>query len=205
MIISLNKQSITIPGEHGEAPQILKNGEICQFDDKVQDGDHIVVVKGKDGGQPIVQLKDLLDGSPQKTVKINGQPFTIYAQITVNGVSAILDQSISDRNQIVCKFPETIEAMLGLLQLQTELAYLRPFHVIIDGKQTFIPELSGKLYRNGLESKPSSSYEHLDEITIVKKKQPTAKDLAAIKHLILSQSIPVSFNGKKIMIKKKVF
>ena len=50
----------------------------------------------------------------------------------------------------------------------------------------------------------SSSYEHLDELTIEKKKQPTVRELAEIKQVILSQSIPVSFNGKQIVLTKKI-
>ena len=83
MIISLNGQTITIPGEHGEAPTIMQNGIACSLDDPVENGDHLVVIQGKNGKQPEGYIKDLLDGLPQKTVHINGKPITVFAKFPV--------------------------------------------------------------------------------------------------------------------------
>ena len=94
--------------------------------------------------------------------------------------------------------------MLKDLHLQTELETLRPFRINLNGKETFIPPFSGKLYRNGIEVKQSSSFEHLDELLITEKIKPTVKKLAEIKHIMLSQSIPVTFNGKPIVISKEI-
>ena len=116
----------------------------------------------------------------------------------------LLISIVSDRDTIQCQFPETIEEMLKDLHLQTELETLRPFRIKLNGKETFIPPFSGKLYRNGIEVKQSSSFEHLDELLITEKIKPTVKKLAEIKHIMLSQSIPVTFNGKPIVISKEI-
>jgi cell division protein FtsA len=204
MIISLNNQTITIPGSYGEAPLITRNNISCSLEDPVENEDHLVVIQGKDGELPKVYIKDLLDGLPEKTVTINGKPYTFTAKITCNGLSATADKLISDRDQIECKFPESIEALLTMLNLQRELEQCRPFRVKLNGRETFIPPFSGKVYRNGIEVKLSNSYEHLDELTIENKKQPTVRELAEIKQVILSQSMPVSFNGKQIIVTKKL-
>jgi cell division protein FtsA len=204
MIITLNNHTITIPGGYGEAPLMMKNEVPCSLDDPIENEDHIVVIRGKNGKVPEVYIKDLLDGLPEKTVTINGKPYTFTAKITCNGLSATTDRLISDRDRIECKFPESIEALLTTLNLQSELEKCRPFRVKLNGKETFIPPFSGKLYRNGIEVKLSTSYEHLDALTIENKKQPTVRELAEIKQVILSQSIPVSFNGKQIVITKRL-
>ena len=52
--------------------------------------------------------------------------------------------------------------------------------------------------------KSSNSFEHLDEIIIENKKLPSVLELAEMKQVILSQSIPVSFNGKQIDLTKNL-
>jgi cell division protein FtsA len=202
MIIALNGKSITIPGGHGEAPTILCNGVLCSLDDPIGHEDHLEVIPGKDGEQPEVLIKDLLDGLPQKTVYINGEPYTVFAKISCNGLPTTIDKQICDRDRIECILPGSIESLLTELNLHSELNQLRPFRVNLNGKETFLPPFSGKLFRNGLEIKLSNSYEHLDEITIENKKQPSVRELAEIKKVMLSQSIPVSYNGKKIVLSK---
>jgi cell division protein FtsA len=204
LIITLNGQTITIPGSHGEAPLLLKNDVICSLDDLVKNEDHLTAIKGEDGIQPKVYIHDLLDEIPEKTVKINGMTHTIYAKIFCNGKLSSPEYIVSDRDTIQCQFPETIEEMLKDLHLQTELETLRPFRINLNGKETFIPPFSGKLYRNGIEVKLSSSFEHLDELLITEKIKPTVKKLAEIKQIMLSQSIPVRFNGKQIVITKDI-
>ena len=52
--------------------------------------------------------------------------------------------------------------------------------------------------------KLSGGFDHLDELTIEKKKQPTVKELAEIKQVILSQSLPVTFNDEKVVVTKRI-
>ena len=198
------EQSITIPGGHGTAPIIMRNGEDCSLDDPVAHEDHLKVIPGNDGEQPEVSIKDLLDGLPQKTVYINGKSYTVHAKIFCNGLPTTIDKQIFDRDQIESNLPETIEDLLKALNLQSEINQLHPFRVNLNGKETFLPPFSGKIFRNGIKVKGSNSYEHLDEITIENKKQPTVLELAEMKQVILSQSIPVSFNGKQIVLSKKL-
>ncbi len=204
MIISLNGKAITFPGGFGGAPIMTKNGNPCSLDDTVQTGDNLVVIKGEDGRVPHVTLNDLLDGFPQKVVKINSVSYTVQARITCNGLPAVQTQIIQDRDKIECLLPGTIEELLTELGLQQELMKLRPFRIHLDGKDTFFPLFSGKLFRNGMEVKLTNSYNHLDELIIENKRPLTVREIAETKQLILSQSIPVTFNGKKVILTKLV-
>lgn len=204
LIVSLNGKTITIPGGLGGEPTITKNGSSCSLDDSVATGDHITVMKGENGQEPYVQLKELLDGFPLRTVKINGQSYTIQANIVCNGLPADSEQIIHDRDQIECIFPRTIEDLLVELGLQKKLLKLRPFRIQLNGKDTFFPQFSGKLFRNGLEVKLTSGYSHLDELLIEDKSPLTVRQLAETKQVILSQSIPVIFNGKEMTVTKMI-
>lgn len=203
-IVTLNGHSITIPGSYGEAPILLKNNMPCSLDDSIENEDHLIVIKGKDGNPPTVLIKELLDEIPEKTIKINDQVYTIHAKITCNGKITSPEHRISDRDEIQCEFPSTIEELLKELNLQNNIATLRPFRINLNGKETFIPPFSGKLFRNGIEVKLSSSFEHLDELRIQEKIKPTIKKLAEIKQIMISQSIPVTYNGKPLLLTKQI-
>ncbi len=82
--ISLNGQALTIPGTYGKEPTIMKNGEECELNDIVHDGDQLTVEKGADGTQTAVKIKDLLDEVPQKTAIINGEKYPIQMTVMRN-------------------------------------------------------------------------------------------------------------------------
>lgn len=203
-IVTLNGKNITIPGGHGEAPVILRNGNPCSFDGEIESGDQLFVEKGKDGQKAELQIKELIDEIPNKEIKINEEHYSLSATITCNGRVAPSDKFVEDRDAIECKIPETVEEMLISLNLLEIIAEIRPFRVKINGKETFIPPFSGKLYRNGKEINPHNSFEHCDHLIIEKKKSPTIRELADLKQMMLEQNIPVSFNGKRVQLSKPI-
>ncbi len=203
-MVTVNGQIITIPGSLGDTPTILQNGSPCSFDDEIKSGDKLFVEKGKDGQKADVKIKDLIDEIPFKTIKVNAINYTITATLTCNGRAASPEDDIEDNDIIECKLPETVEEMIISLGLHELLAEIRPFRVQIDRKESFIPSFSGTLYRNGIEIKPHNSFEHCDEIIIGKKANPTVKALAEHKQFMLTQNIPVSFNGKQIHLTKPI-
>ncbi|MDZ5472549.1 cell division protein FtsA [Bacillus sp. 31A1R] len=204
MIISLNGQSITIPGQHGTPPTLLKNGLPCSLDDEIENGDQLSVTKGIDGEKTILKINDLIDEIPHKKLTINEDVFTVSPQLLCNGFPVSPDKLIEDRDEIICKNPDSIEELLVSLHLQAFLSELKPFRIKINEKETFIPPFSGRILRNGLEVKPHHSYDDGDIITIEKKKNPTVQELADIKQIILQYSIPVLFNGQEISLSKTI-
>ncbi|TKC15846.1 cell division protein FtsA [Robertmurraya kyonggiensis] len=204
MIVTLNGQQITIPGEHGGPPKLLKNESICSLDDEVQNGDQLTVVSGADGEKNTLQIKELLDEVPRKTVSINGEEYQITTTITQNGKVVSPDVLIEDRDSIECKIPETIDEVLISLNLRDLVQSLKPFRVTLDHKETFLPTFSGRLFRNGMEVKLHSSFEHLDEIVVEKKRPITVRELAEKKQMMLNHTLPVFFNGQELELKKTI-
>ncbi|WP_102275841.1 cell division protein FtsA [Cytobacillus massiliigabonensis] len=204
LIVSLNGQNITIPGGHGDPPVILRNGQISSLDSEIENGDQLQIEKGKDGQRAELQIKDLIDEIPKREVKINEKEYSIEAAITCNGKAVSAEKPVEDRDVIECCMPETIEDMLITLNLDEHIIQSRPFRVNINGKETFIPAFSGKVYRNGIEVKLHNNFEHKDHITIEKKTMPTAKEIAEVKQIMLSHTIPISFNGENIHLHKPI-
>lgn len=202
LIVTVNGQTVTVPGTYGQPPFITKNGIPVSLDDSVQDGDKIIVEKGKDGKPAAIQLKELIDELPRKTVIINGELYEVKATVYQNGQAASLDNNVNDRDVIEVKMPETIAALLAELHLSHLLQAAAPFTVYINGAATEIKPFSGALYKNRIEAKPSSSFEDGDVIEIISRMTPTVRELAEAKQIRLIHSIPVRFNGEFVTLSK---
>ena len=59
-MITVNERQITVPGEHGKPPVIMKNGVEASLDHPINNGDEISIIKGKDGAHAVVKLKNFL-------------------------------------------------------------------------------------------------------------------------------------------------
>lgn len=202
MFVTFNGTSITLPGQYGQPPILLKNGAPCSLDDHIENGDQLFVEKGTDGERSVISISELIDESPTKQIDINGKEYNFKAKIICNGKLAEATQLINDRDTIQLQFPNTIEELLQCLNLTNLLRQLRPFRLIVNGKETYYPSFSGKLYRNGVEARIQSSFENGDSISIHHPKLPTVLDVAEVNQYILKQTLPVTFDDQEILLKK---
>ncbi|MFA1820290.1 hypothetical protein ACDX78_08915 [Virgibacillus oceani] len=82
-IVLVNSNSITLPGEIGEAPAILLNNEKTNVDRVIQHGDEITIQKGMDGKDLKVSLEELL-GIPPLNITFNGDSTPLHVHYYVN-------------------------------------------------------------------------------------------------------------------------
>jgi len=204
MIVSLNGKNVTIPGIHGQAPVLLRNGSPCSFDDEVHGGDELTVIKGKDGTKTVLTLHDLIGEVPKKAVMINGSKHEVSSVLTCNGLPAPMSKEVEDRDQITFEMPVTIEDLLKELNLAEILNEVRPFTITIDGKVTKIPAFTGKVYLNGIESSIKQPFEHLDDIRFERSSQPNISSAAEMLNLKVSETLPVFFNGQELLLAKQL-
>ncbi|MEH7886027.1 cell division FtsA domain-containing protein [Bacillus sp. JJ1609] len=204
MIVSLNGKNVTIPGNHGQPPVLLRNGEACAFDDEVQGGDELTVIKGEDGAKTDLTLHYLIGEVPKKAVMINGSKHEVSSVLTCNGLLAPMSKEVEDRDQITFDMPVTIEDLLKELNLAEILNEVRPFTITMDGKVTKIPAFTGKVYLNGIESSIKQPFEHLDDIRFERSSQPNISTAAEMLDLKVSESLPVFYNGKELLLAKQL-
>ena len=202
MMITLNNQDITIPGNYGSQPILQKNGINCSLNDQIQHGDFITVERGSDGAAATIKIQDLLDEAPTKEVFVNGKKYVVNAMITQNGNETSLNSFVKDHDVIICKYPETICEMFKLLNQIEELALLKPFKIEVNGRTEEIKQFSGKILKNGQEVSSSSRFHHDDSITIQRDLQPTCENLAEIINLPLEKKNQVTYHGQEIILKK---
>ncbi|WP_400242828.1 pilus assembly protein PilM [Niallia sp. JL1B1071] len=204
MIVTINKQKITIPGSHGKGPTILRKGMPCSLEDTVEDGESLTVYRGKDGEQAIVQIKDLIDTASDKNIIINHKSYTIHSKIICNGVAISNDYQIEDKDIIVYHADTTIHEALKSLHLTHLIDELQPFQLLINGKETILPAFSGKIIKNGLPCRLSQLFEHNDQIILEKRITPTVQELTERKQILMYQVLPVYFNDQKITLTKQL-
>lgn len=203
-IVHVNGQSITIPGVHGSAPNLLLNNQPASIDDAIVANDQIFVEKGKDGTPSDVLIKELLDDIPRKTVIINQTKYVIEAVIKKNGVVVSSEDTIDDHDEIICKLPDTIESLIKALSLHQLLNQLQPFTIYLNDKAYSLNKFSGKILKNGIDVRLSSSFEDGDVIQIESASIPTLGEIADVLNIKLFNTIPVSFNGNIVNLKKNV-
>lgn len=204
IIVSLNEKDITIPGHYGLPPTLMKNGVPCSLDDIIENGDVLFVEKGQDGERTTLSIGELMDDIPMKEVEINGKTYKVEPTFFCNGKMVQSNYVLNDRDSIHFQFPKTLEDLFHCLNLIHFIEELRPFHLTINGKETFFPSFSGTLYRNGVETRLQSSFENRDQITLQLKQDITVQDLANANQYILTQTMPVTFNNQEILLKKTI-
>jgi cell division protein FtsA len=204
MIVSVNGQSITLPGKHGNAPAIVKNGEKCGIDQHIQNGDRIRVTRGENGETPEIMISDLIESQPEINLTINGKPHSFEMNIIVNGKPSAIDVMVRDRDKIEVEPLPSVETSLKRTGHEDLLQSLRIFHVTINEKETFIPAFSGRITVNGRETKLSSGVKNGDTIELKKTEVPTLKMIMDKKQVKLNDTITVFFNDQELELSKQV-
>lgn len=204
MIVSLNGKNVTIPGNHGQPPVLLRNGSPCAFDDEVHGGDELTVIKGEDGTQTDLTLHELIGEVPKKAVMINGNKHEVSAVLTCNGLPVPMSKEVEDRDQITFEMPGTIEDLLRYLNLAEILNEVRPFSITIDGQTMYIPSFTGKVFLNGMESSTKQSFDHLDNLRFEKSSQPLLAKAVEMMNLNVIESLPIFFNRQKLVLEKEL-
>ncbi|MDQ0231077.1 cell division protein FtsA [Metabacillus malikii] len=205
LMVNVNGNAITIPGEQGYPPIIKKNNKHVSIEDEIHHGDIITIEKGQDGKSNQPTLASIVDIVPTKTVTVNGQSYSVNPTFTINQQPVKdLDILINDRDNITCSIPNTIEELLQEIQFTVSLANLKPFSIEIDGKVHHLQTFSATLNKNGLPTTKDAKLEDGDVLFVHETKAPTLNELINETTFTVSQSIPVIFNGESITLERPV-
>ncbi|MGM0874937.1 MAG: cell division protein FtsA [Bacillota bacterium] len=204
LMVEVNGQAITIPGEHGTPPIIKKNNLICSLEDEIKHGDMIVVEKGNDGLSPNIPISTILDVIPSKTISVNGEKYTVHATVLLNSKEVSLEEILSDRDKVTCSIPSTIKEFLTKVGMDNELAKIKPFSIELDDSMLPLNQFSGKLYKNGLVTSKDAKLDTGDILVLKATEKPSLHELVTEANLGLSQSLLITFNGKSFLLEKSM-
>ncbi|WP_370621815.1 cell division protein FtsA [Bacillus sp. JCM 19034] len=148
-MITVQGRLISIPGEHGTPPLILKNGQPTSLDDPLKPKDCLTVEKGQDGQEATITIKELIEDEPIMTVYVNEKPVSLKATIKRNGQMASLSENVEDRDYITI---EQIATMKDLLQhCGYSLAMFESFTLKVNNKHISLNQHIPHITVNGIK------------------------------------------------------
>ncbi|MRX72726.1 cell division protein [Bacillus lacus] len=202
LFAELNNQRIALPGSHGKPPEIIKNGKASSLDELVKHGDVIKLKSGDNGEAPAVTVREAADLDPHRFYTINEQRIQIFPEVIINGNKSSLDEIVKDRDQIICKYPETVGDVLkeaGMSSLEAD----KVFRLYINGKAAEFEQFSRRLLKNGLPASPASKAEHNSVIEYQKHTQPNTQEIAELLGSPLYKRMDIFFDDQPISLQKE--
>ncbi|MEJ8543976.1 cell division protein FtsA [Brevibacillus borstelensis] len=201
--LTVNGRMKMIPGGHGTAPVILKNGEPSGLDSPIAEGDRIVAEAGQDGEDAKAQVVDLMDKLDTLELTVNNQPLSLGPIALVNGLPHPLDADLADRSEVFIRLPRTVEEVLGesgMLSTTADEA-VETIQFSVNGREYALSSVQKIVEINGKAAALSDFVRPGDEL--VYREEPT--ELPAIRDVIppeewVQESISVSFNGTPVSI-----
>ncbi|WP_255298497.1 cell division protein FtsA [Brevibacillus dissolubilis] len=118
MSLTVNGRMKIIPGGHGTAPQITKNGEPAALDTTLANDDVIHVIPGENGQNAKATITDVIDTVDTLDLTFNGEPLSLGPVAFVGGVAQPFDTLLQDRSDVEIRLPRTISEVMwqaGLL------------------------------------------------------------------------------------------
>lgn len=202
-MVSINNQTITLPGTHGTPPKIKRNNKPLRVDDLIEHNDTLVVDRGEDGHEPHVTLHDIIGDVQPFTLYFNDKPYQVTPKITINKKAANLEAVLNDGDRI-----EMVDHIdLGTWLNQSEFHYLahepEVFAIYLDDKFIPLEVYSEKLLINHQPASLETKLKPGDRIFYNPLQKVTKEVLTKALKLPLSEEINITFNNEPVTIKKE--
>ena len=197
--VTVNNQSIFIPGEHGTPSLILLNNKEATTKSIIRSGDEIQIILGNDGKPGEATVQDLLDAALFKRITINEVTYSLEPKVFVNGVNVKYDLKLQDRDVIKIEVANTDEQALLFSHQKYVVKSFEPFKISFDGKTVYLPQFTNELLLNSMPSKLSAAIHDGDKITFNQLVRPTVQHL--IDYLPIPQrDITVTFQEELVTL-----
>ncbi|MFD2630491.1 cell division protein FtsA [Oceanobacillus kapialis] len=197
VMVSVNGQDVTIPGQFGQAPQIIVNGESSNVERSIQNNDHVHVTKGEDGLPAQLTLEELIGDLPSKVIYFNNQPVKHYANYYVNDKKQAKTYVVKDRDKIIFDQELLVKDFLHFIG-KDKLQQTNTFSIYVNKEQVKLPMGETKVLVNHKQVNVEHILHNQDKLAIEPAKTPLVSDLFTVLEKEASKTIHVSFNGQPI-------
>ncbi|WP_100405136.1 cell division protein FtsA [Bacillus solitudinis] len=205
-MVTIEERLISIPGEHGKPPKILKNAEPTSLDAPLKAGDYLLVERGEHGRQASITLMELVGDIPTLNLTINQQSYSLPAQIIRNGTSVAPQEEVQERDTISLRLPKTIRDTF--IQLNLSLESFLTYSLTVNEKEVIVPSSKKSLFKNGSPARLDDTITNFDRLEWQTSGEttnlPTVLDLLKVLKIRASTSISIFFNDKPITIEKSL-
>lgn len=200
--ITINDQDVTLPGEHGKAPEIYVNGKKQSLTTHIQNGDQISLEKGSDGKNPHVTVEQIMDTSFEQTLYVNEHKYQIEPRFLVNGVQQDKRYIIQDNDTIIYETCKTIGDFFDNNRSE-KIQTTEPFILYVNHRKVELEKGRTQLFLNGKKATHNQTLNQHDHLTIQSGKDPAVSDLLEKLDEKYWHHIQISFNGRSFTMKKQ--
>ncbi|MBB4824289.1 cell division protein FtsA [Sporosarcina luteola] len=203
MSVTVNSQTVFIPGEHGTPSILLVNGKPASTKDLLSNGDQIQLKRGENGADAFAAIGDLVGDIPPKRVTFNGKDRTVSPIILCNGKEASLETALHDRDEITVIQKETLKDLIDVWG-EVPASNQQPFKLLVNQKSIQTKySLKTSYLVGGRPVSESYTIKNGDSIRTEQPKLPTIEQMAQEAGVQLHDHATVEFNGKRVNIRKK--
>lgn len=205
MSVTMNGQTIHIPGEMGSPTVILINGQVASMKTLIKSGDHIELIVGQDGKNAQATAADLVDVAVDKNIVVNGKHHSLKSSLLINGVTSELSSQLAEGDVLFLTTSTSLKDLLQQLALSEFLNVAEPNTYWINEQKIPLPQFSPQLLVNGL----SVTFDYLiqdgDEITALQPKAPSLQNLVDQMNMNIINRCEVSFERETISLEKPLY
>ncbi|NEU29972.1 cell division protein FtsA [bacterium LRH843] len=203
MMVTVQGRLISVPGEHGKPPTLLKNSKPTSLDEPLSANDELVALQGESGKHAEACVYDLIGDMPKLTLTVNGEKMHLPLTVLQNGNVADLHSPVKERDQITIIQTATLKDVLVFTNMP--LSLFKPIHLTVN-EETWIYEQDGsRIYVNGQPAELSNILAQGDCIEWMTKGRKEGTLLAEIlesRNVQTSESITIFYNGEPIILRK---
>jgi len=207
IMVKVNGRVVSLPGEHGTAPLLKKNGHETKLDAPLFHGDIIEISRGQSGRDAIATIKDVLDEEPSITITYKGEQTVVKSLIMKNSQLTNSDSKLQDRDVIECYPPRTVEELQALLSSKTDIISSEPVKVFINNQPVLLHTKKTTILLNDQPAKPTSLIKDGDYLDIHQGEQQELTLKKAIDKVydLSYREIIITFNDEPVRLEKELF
>lgn len=199
--IKVNGKEITLPGSHGEAPQVQLNQKAATIESHITNGDTITIQKGLDGQSPIVTVKELFGDLPSISFFMNHESMQLKPSIYVNNKSKDENYQIKDNDIIEVIQLRTVKEFLDNYQSDS-LRLQENFLVYVNHQSLHLDAGETQIILNDKYVSADTGLKENDRLIVKKSKRPIVLDLLNQLNEPYWHVINIHFNGKPVTLKQ---
>lgn len=205
MTITMNGQTIHIPGEMGSPTIIYVNGEVASMKSLIKHDDIIELKEGQNGQNACATAGDLVDGAAEKKITLNGQTRILKSSLLINGLTAELSVQLKEGDVIFLAANTTVQDVLQQAELASLLNMTAPATYYINDQKIQQPKFSSTVTVNGIAVTADYILQDGDKLVAKEALSPTIQQLATSMNMQLEDLCEVTFQEKQILLSRSKF
>lgn len=202
LFVIVEGEKLTLPATLGEPPTLLLNGEPTDVQANINNGDQITIEKGNDGQQAQLTIEQLLGKHEPLTILFNEKKYVLQPQYYVNGKKQSKTYIVKDKDEITYEQLYTIKQFFDHYQINKHRD-LTPFYIHINSDVLQMEQGERQILLNNVPVSLETTLSNNDQLSIKEPEPITLKDVLALKDENFWETVQVTFNGKKVLLKQE--